>query len=173
MCPNIPTNNNVIVNLFFCCCSVAQLCPTLCDPMDCNTPGLPVLHYLPEFAQIHVYWVGVAIQPSHPLTCLVRVNYQRESRSHQAAVAELGKATMVSWTVVVVVERSGDLCGIVSSPVERCIRADVRLPRKIIWELQGYVCVFSLSTNLMVATFIEKGGLEEAAVGFRVRIWTW
>ena len=99
--------------------------------------------------------------------------YQRESRSHQAAVAELGKATMVSWTVVVVVERSGDLCGIVSSPAERCIRADVRLPRKIIWELQGYVCVFSLSTNLMVATFIEKGGLEEAAVGFRVRIWTW
>ena len=47
--------------------SVAQLCPTLCDPVDCSTPGLPVYHQLPEFAQTHVHWVGDAIQPSHPL----------------------------------------------------------------------------------------------------------
>jgi len=50
-----------------CCCSVAKSCPTLCDPMDSSTPGFPVLHYLPEFAQIHVHWVSDAIQPSHPL----------------------------------------------------------------------------------------------------------
>ena len=50
------------------CCSVAKLCPALCDPMDCSTPGLPVLHYLPEFAQTHVHWVGDTIQPSHPLS---------------------------------------------------------------------------------------------------------
>ena len=50
-----------------CCCSVAKLCPTFCDPMDSSTPGYSVLHYLPEFAQIHVCWVGDAIQPSHPL----------------------------------------------------------------------------------------------------------
>ena len=37
------------------CCSVAQSCPTLCDPMDCSTPGFPVLHYLPEFAQVYVH----------------------------------------------------------------------------------------------------------------------
>ena len=49
------------------CCSVAQLCLTLFDPMDCSTPGFPVLHFLPEFAQTHVHWD--AIQPSHPLTC--------------------------------------------------------------------------------------------------------
>ena len=48
-------------------CSVDQPCPTLCDPMDCLAPGFPVLHYLPEFAQTHVHWVGDAIQPSHPL----------------------------------------------------------------------------------------------------------
>ena len=48
-------------------CSVAQSCPTLRDPMACSTPGFPVLHYLPEFAQIHVHWVGDAIQQSHPL----------------------------------------------------------------------------------------------------------
>ena len=48
--------------------SVAQSCPTLCDPMNCSTPGLPVYHQLPEFTQTHVHRVGDAIQPSHPLS---------------------------------------------------------------------------------------------------------
>ena len=48
--------------------SVAQSCPTLCDPMNCSTWGLPVHHQLPEFTQTHVHWVGDAIQPSHPLS---------------------------------------------------------------------------------------------------------
>ena len=48
--------------------SVAQSCPTLCDPMDCSTPGLPIYHQLPESTQIHVHWVGDAIQPSYPLS---------------------------------------------------------------------------------------------------------
>ena len=48
--------------------SVAQLCPTLCDPMNCSTPGLPVHHQLPEFTQTHIHWVGDAIQPPHPLS---------------------------------------------------------------------------------------------------------
>ena len=47
--------------------SVAQSCPTLCDPMDCSRPGFPVHHQFPEFTQSHVHWVGDAIQPSHPL----------------------------------------------------------------------------------------------------------
>ena len=47
--------------------SVAQSCPTLCDPMNLGTPGLPVHHQLPEFTQTHVHRVGDAIQPSHPL----------------------------------------------------------------------------------------------------------
>ena len=51
-----------------CCCSVAKLCPTLCDPVDCSTPGFPVLHYLLESTQTHVHRVGDAIQPSHPLS---------------------------------------------------------------------------------------------------------
>ena len=46
--------------------SVAQSCPTLCDPMDYSTPGLPVHHQLPEFTQTHVHRVGDTIQPSHP-----------------------------------------------------------------------------------------------------------
>ena len=46
--------------------SVTHSCLTLCDPMNCSMPGLPVHHYLPEFTQTHVHWVHDAIQPSHP-----------------------------------------------------------------------------------------------------------
>ena len=56
-------------SLRICCyCSVAKLCLTLCDPMNCNTLGFPVLHCLPEFAQTHVHWVSDATWPSHPLS---------------------------------------------------------------------------------------------------------
>ena len=48
--------------------SVAQSCLTLCNSMNCSTPGLPVHHQLPEFTQTHVHLVGDAIQPSHPLS---------------------------------------------------------------------------------------------------------
>ena len=48
--------------------SVAQLCPTLCDPMNHSTPGLPVHHLLPQFTQTHAHQVSDAIQPSHPLS---------------------------------------------------------------------------------------------------------
>ena len=55
-------------HLDLCCCgSVAKSCPTLCNPMNCSMPGFPVLHYLPEFAQTHVHWVGDVNQLSHPL----------------------------------------------------------------------------------------------------------
>ena len=47
--------------------SVTQSCLTLCDPMNCSTPGLPVHHQLPESTKTHVHWVSDAIQPSHPL----------------------------------------------------------------------------------------------------------
>ena len=69
-CTQLPLFEVSLVRLeliMFCCCSVAQSCPTLCDPMDCSMPGFPVVHYLPEFAQTHVHWVNDAIQPSRPL----------------------------------------------------------------------------------------------------------
>ena len=74
--------------------SVAQSCPTLCDPMDCSTPGLPAHHQLPEFTQAHVHRVGDAIQPSHPLSFLSppafslsqpQVLFKWVSSSHQVA----------------------------------------------------------------------------------------
>ena len=50
-----------------CCYLVTKSCPTLCDPMDCSTPGLPVPHHLLKFAQVHVHCMSDTIQPSHPL----------------------------------------------------------------------------------------------------------
>ena len=50
-----------------CCCSVAKLCSILCNPMNCSMAVSPVLHHRMEFAHTHDYWVGDAIQPSHPL----------------------------------------------------------------------------------------------------------
>ena len=49
-------------------CSVTQSCPTPCDSMDGSTPGFPVLHCLPKFAETHGYWVDCVIQPCHPLS---------------------------------------------------------------------------------------------------------
>jgi len=48
--------------------SVAQSCPTICDPLNCSKPGFPVHHHLLELAQTHVHQLGDAIQPSHPLS---------------------------------------------------------------------------------------------------------
>ena len=50
------------------CCLIAKPCPTLCNPMDCSTPGFTILPSLLEFTQTHVHWVSDAIQPSHPLS---------------------------------------------------------------------------------------------------------
>ena len=49
-------------------CSVTQSCPTLCDPMDCSTLGLPVYHQLLESTEAHEHWTSIAIQISHPLS---------------------------------------------------------------------------------------------------------
>ena len=72
LCPwSLPFYSIVQYPLFItchCCFSVSQSCPTLCNPIDCSTPGFPVFHHLWKFAQTHVLWVGDAIQPSHPMS---------------------------------------------------------------------------------------------------------
>ena len=65
LCYPPETTTTLLITYHF--SSVAQSCPTLCNPMNHSTPGLPVHHQLPELAQTHVHWVGDAIQPSHPL----------------------------------------------------------------------------------------------------------
>ena len=63
-------NNTYIYKYIYQFSSVAQSCPTLCNPMNRSTPGLPVHHQLPEFTQTHVHRVSDAIWPSHPLLSL-------------------------------------------------------------------------------------------------------
>ena len=76
------------------CYSVTQLCPTLCDPMDCSTPGLPDPHHLPQSAQTHDHWVCDAIQPSHPLSLpsLLALNLLQ----HQVLFQWVGSVHMVA-----------------------------------------------------------------------------
>ena len=64
-----PKDSSLILpfSMLCCCCLVTKSCLTLCDTMDCSTPGFPVLYYFLEFAQTQVHWVGDAIQPLHPL----------------------------------------------------------------------------------------------------------
>ena len=50
------------------CYSAAKSCPAVCNPVICSTPGFPVLHHLPEFAETHAHWISNAIQLSHPLS---------------------------------------------------------------------------------------------------------
>ena len=53
--------------VIYCCCSVMKSCPTFCDLMDCSMPGFPVLHYLLEFAQIHIHWSMIIF--NHYIIC--------------------------------------------------------------------------------------------------------
>ena len=89
------------------CCSVAKLCLTLWDPMNCSTPGFPVLHYFLELAQTHFHWVSDAIQPSHPLSPPSAFNlsqhqslFQWVGSSHQVAkVLELELQHQPFWEI--------------------------------------------------------------------------
>ena len=60
--------NSLCFKRWICCCSVAQSSLTLCDSMDCSTPGYSVLHHLPELGWTHLHWFSDAIQPSCPLS---------------------------------------------------------------------------------------------------------
>ena len=84
------------------CCSVTQSCPTLCNPMDCSMPGLPVPHHLPKFAQVHVHCIGDAIQPSHPLMpSSSALNLSQHQRLFQwvSCLHKFSSVTQSCWTL--------------------------------------------------------------------------
>ena len=102
--------------------SVAQSCPTLCDPMNLSTPGLPVHHQLPESTQTHVHWVSDAIQPSHPLSSPSplapnpsqhQILFQWVNSSHEVA-----KVDELNIRVEIIEERSRELENRLIYPVQ-------------------------------------------------------
>ena len=83
----------------FCCCSVAQLCPALCDPMDCSTPGFPLLYHLLELAHTHVHWISDAIQIAWG-KCPMDLKSDcpgSNSRSTNSLIYLLGQITKTLW----------------------------------------------------------------------------
>ena len=102
--------------------SVAQSCPTLCDPMNLSMPGLPVHHQLPESTQTHVHWVSDAIQPSHPLSSPSplapnpsqhQILFQWVNSSHEVA-----KVDELNIRVEIIEERSRELENRLIYPVQ-------------------------------------------------------
>ena len=96
LCCQLASIMQSLLGRFCCCCSVAKLCLTLCDPMNCSTPGLPVLHYLSKFAQTHVHWVSDAIQASHPLSPPFSLALNLASQSI-GALASILLITIQGW----------------------------------------------------------------------------
>ena len=90
-----------------CCCSVAQSCLTLCNPMDCHIPGLPVPHHLLEFAQVHVHCIGDAIQPfilCHPLLLLPLIFSSIRNFSKEETFTRTGGTATCSHQVTRILE---------------------------------------------------------------------
>ena len=90
--------SQAVILIVIYCCSVAQLCLTLCNSMSYSTPGLPVLHHLLQLAQTHVHWVGDATQPSSPLSSPASPYFNLSQ--HQSLFKWVGS----SWQVAQVLE---------------------------------------------------------------------
>ena len=146
--------------LLYCCCSVIKLCLTLCDPMDCNTPGCHVLHYLLEFAQVHVHWVGDAIQPSYPLppTCPPALNLYHHQSLFQwvSSLHQMTKVIGVSASASVLpMNIQGwfplGLTGLVSLLSKGLSRV---FTSTIIRKHQFFTCQYSLWSNSHIRTWL-------------------
>ena len=94
-----------------CYCSIIQLCLTLCDAMVCSTPCLPISHHLPELAQVHVYCISNAIQPSHPL--------MPSSPSALNLSQHQGLFQGVVWSFSFSISPSGEYSGLISLKIDQ------------------------------------------------------
>ena len=96
--------------------SVPQLCPTLCNLMDCSTPGLPVHHQLPDFTQTHSHWVSDAIQLSHPLSSPSppTFNLSQHQVFSNESVLHLNFIWPKHWTFSFSISPSNEYSGLIS-----------------------------------------------------------
>ena len=101
--------------------SVTQSCPTLCNPMDCSTPGLPVHHQLLEFAQTHVHPVSDAIQPSHPLSSPSPPAFSLSSIRVFSNESVLPIRQPKYWSFSFSISPSNECSGLISFRTDACI----------------------------------------------------
>ena len=95
--------------------SATQSCPTLCNPMDCSTPGFPVHHQLLELAQTHVHRVGDAIQPSHPLSSPPALNLSQHQGPNES---DLHIRWPKYWSFSFSISPSNDYSGLISFRID-------------------------------------------------------
>ena len=100
------------------CSSVAQPCPTLCNPMDCSRPGFPVHHQLLEIAQTHVHQVSDAIQPSHPLRSLLLLPSIFSSIKNFSSESVLCIRWLKFWSFTFSISPSDQYSGLISFRID-------------------------------------------------------
>ena len=104
---------------YHCCCSITQSCPALCNPMNCSTTGLLVLHYLPEFAQTHVHWIHDNIQPSHPLLSLSPLAFNLPSFRVFSSELALHIRWPKYWSFSCSISPANEYSGLISFRIDR------------------------------------------------------
>ena len=109
LCFNISDLQNYVVQ---------SPCPTHCDPMDRSTPGSPVLHCFPKFAQIHACWVGDAVQPSHPLSPPFFPCPQSSPTSGSFPVSQLFDRVVKDWSFSFIISPSSEYSGLISLRID-------------------------------------------------------
>ena len=132
--------------------SVAQLCPTLGNPMNCSTPGLPVHHQLPEFTQTRVHRVGDAIQPSHPL-----------SSPSPPAPNPSRHQGLFQWVIQVSINNYSDyvcVCLVVQSCLTLCDPVNYSPPSSSVH-------------GILQARILEWGAIPFSRGSSQPRDWTW
>ena len=133
--------------------SVAQSCLTLCDPMDCSMPGLPVHHQLPELAQTHVHWVSDAIQPSHPLSSpsLSAFNLSQHQSLFQW-VSSLHQAKY--WRFIFKMSPSNEYSGLISFRIDWFdLLAAQGILKSLLWLHSSKASILQCSALFMVQSF--------------------
>ena len=100
-----------------CCyyCSVIELCPNLCDPMNCSTSGFPVLHCLPDFAQTHVHWVSDTIQTFH---FMLPPSLALNLSQHQSLFRSVGSVHQVAKVFSFSISPSNEYSGFISFRID-------------------------------------------------------
>ena len=121
--------------------SVAKSCLTLCNPIDCSTPGFPDLHHLLEFAQTHVHWVRDAIQPSYPLSppSLPSLNLSQ----HQDLFQWVGSSHQVAKVLELQQQSFSEYPGLISFRIDWFDLLAVQ------WTLKGLLQHHSLKTSIL------------------------